>query len=42
MDFRSLVFITLWTLLVGPVFDMPMGSPKAQQSRTVPSPVQGR
>ena len=33
MEFRWVVFITLWTMLVGPVLDMPFGAPEAQPSR---------
>jgi hypothetical protein len=33
MEFRWVAFITVWTMLVGPVLDMPFGSPKANPSR---------
>jgi hypothetical protein len=38
MEFRWVAFITLWTMLVGPVMDMPIGAPKANPSRIAPRP----
>jgi hypothetical protein len=38
MEFRWVVLITLWTMLVGPVMDMPLASPKANPSRVPPRP----
>ena len=30
MQFRWVAFITLWTMFIGPVLQMPFGSPNAQ------------
>lgn len=34
MEFRWIAILTLWTLLVGPVFDSPLHSPKSNQVRS--------
>ena len=33
IEFRWIVFLTLWTLLIGPVLDFTQSSPTAQQPR---------
>lgn len=30
IEFRWVAVIALWTMLIGPVMDMPFGAPKAQ------------
>jgi hypothetical protein len=34
MEFRWIAFITLWTLLAGPMFDSPLNVAKSQQTRS--------
>ncbi len=34
MEFRWIAILTLWTMLVGPVLDMPVGTPTAQSQST--------
>jgi hypothetical protein len=36
MEFRWIAILTLWTILVGPMLDAPLGQPKArsQPSKT--------
>jgi hypothetical protein len=36
MEFRWVAFITLWTMLVGPIMDMPTGAPKASPGSNAP------
>jgi hypothetical protein len=33
MEFRWVAFITLWTMLVGPIMDMSVGSSRANPNR---------
>ena len=34
MEFRWIAVITLWTLLVGPMFDSPLNASRSQQARS--------
>lgn len=34
IEFRWIICLTLWTLLIGPVLDFSHNAPKAQQVRT--------
>ncbi len=34
MEFRWIALITLWTLLAGPMFDAPLGTPSKQRGAT--------
>jgi hypothetical protein len=33
MEFRWVAFITLWTMLIGPIMDMSVGSSRANPNR---------
>jgi hypothetical protein len=39
IEFRWVVFLALWTLLIGPVFDLAQNAPTAQQDRIKVAPV---
>jgi len=34
MEFRWIAFITLWTLLAGPMFDSPLNASRSQQTQS--------
>jgi hypothetical protein len=36
MEFRWVAFITLWTMLVGPIMGMPIAAPKASPTNVSP------
>jgi hypothetical protein len=38
IEFRWMVFLTLWTLLIGPVMDFTQSAPTAQATRSKPAP----
>ncbi len=39
MEFRWVVFLTLWTLLIGPVFDWTHSTPSSAHSRAKTVPI---
>lgn len=39
IEFRWVVFLTLWTLLIGPILDFTQSSPTAQATRAKTMPV---
>jgi len=42
IEFRWVVFLTLWTLLIGPVLDFSQSSPNAQQPRAKSVPAKAK
>jgi hypothetical protein len=42
MEFRWVALITLWTMLIGPVMDMPLASSKASHPTRVPARHSGK
>jgi hypothetical protein len=38
MEFRWIAALTLWTMLVGPMVDAPLGQPKARSQPSTKSP----
>lgn len=39
IEFRWIVFLTLWTILVGPILDFTPSTPTAQATRTKTAPI---
>jgi hypothetical protein len=38
IEFRWIVLLTLWTLLIGPILDFTQSAPTAQATRSKPAP----
>jgi len=38
LEFRWIVLLTLWTLLIGPILDFTQSAPTAQAIRSKPAP----